>query len=208
MLLGLFTLQTRTAPGYASETLEKELLASAQAVENGRCLGWTLYGISYLARRQGKLDKARATGAESVSYLRVSQDVLHITLSLHNLARVLHEQGEYTAAQSYWIEALTLAQQAYDLHGTVYSLDGLACLLGALGHYEQALFLFGAVDEFCNSYNITIDLADRVGYEATIRNAQAHLSKEAFKTAWQTGRTMPLPQVVAETLAKVNASQA
>jgi len=209
LLLGLFMLQTRTEPARESEALEKELLANAQAVENSRCLGWTLYGISYLARRQGKLDKARVTGMESVSHLRASQDMLHLTLSLHNLARVRHAQGEYAQgeyaqAQTDWLDALTQAQQAYDLHGTILSLDGLACLLGAQGHYEQALCLFGAVDEFCNNYHITIDLADRVGYEATIHNAQAQLSKEAFATAWQAGRTMPLSQVIAQTLAQVN----
>ncbi|MFN8486584.1 MAG: helix-turn-helix domain-containing protein [Caldilineaceae bacterium] len=201
LLFGLFALQTQAANPSETEALEKELFATAQATGNHRCLGWTLYLISKLARRQGQLEKAHTTGVEGIHYLRLTQDTLNLTLSLQNLAYVLHSQGEYQQAQALWLESLKLAQQRDNLSATAYALNGLACLAGAQSQYERAVFLFGATDALYKIYAIPIDLVDRIGYEELLTQARANLDNEAFEVAWQTGNTMPLTQVVAQAFA-------
>jgi hypothetical protein len=81
------------------------------------------------------------------------------------------------------------------------SLEDFAGLAGRQGQPERAVRLLGAAETLCQTLGRTPPVGNAPEYERTVAAAQTALSAEAFATAWQERRAMPVDQAIAYAMA-------
>jgi len=84
------------------------------------------------------------------------------------------------------------------------ALAGVANVEAARGRPQRAARLDGAVAALREELGATVTPWERPAYERQVATVRATLSPEAFETAWEAGRTLPLEQAVAEALADLS----
>jgi predicted ATPase/transcriptional regulator with XRE-family HTH domain len=110
-------------------------------------------------------------------------------------------QNDLSRARSHLQTSLTLFADLQEPGGTADSLDSMAAIAAADGQAGSAAYLAGAAHslrETVEAQSLTLDYASKQRYLTTARHT---MTDNAWKTAWEQGRSAPLHQAIARALA-------
>ena len=129
-----------------------------------------------------------------------SQDKFELSFALLGLGRVAQSQRDYTAARSFYSEAIDVGQEIRNgFIKTVY-LSACATLAAAQRQPDKAARLVGAAEKQIPSIRFELSPAERAEYDEATATARAALGEEAFTAAYEDGKSMTLDEAVAYAL--------
>jgi predicted ATPase len=177
-----------------AQDLFSESLALHRRVGDRQATASTLNNLAEAASSLGDAETAMGLYRESHSLAIEGGNRLYAAIAMENLAALTRLQGEEFEgiAQSRFREALLLYRAVGDKQGIASCLDGLAATAAGEGRATEAAALLGAASRIRDAH----DELDLPGLEEAVASLQSTLGDEAFEAAWQSGRTMPIDQVI------------
>jgi hypothetical protein len=127
---------------------------------------------------------------ESIALTRDLGSRRELALSLHELACVHLMMGEPGRAAELEQEALTLSREDQAQWGIAESLEGLAAVAASGGQHERAARLLGAADAQREAINAPRPVPEESEHLRIVDALTRALGQDAFRGAWQRGRTM------------------
>jgi hypothetical protein len=94
-------------------------------------------------------------------------------------------------------QEVLLARAMDNTEGICCCFEGLACAAALDGQAVRAAQFLGAADLLHKSIGFVIDPDQQLVVDRAVERSRAQLGEEAFVTAWETGRAMPLEQAIA-----------
>jgi tetratricopeptide (TPR) repeat protein len=152
----------------------------------------TLNNLAEAASSLGDPQTAMGLFRESHSLALEGGNRLYAAIALENLAALTRLQGEEGVAQSRFREALLLYRSVGDKQGIASCLSGLATVAASQGRAEEAAALLGAAAQMC-------DVQDELalpGLADAVESLRRTMGDQAFDAAWESGRAMPIEQVM------------
>ena len=121
--------------------------------------------------------------------------------SLSILASIALRNGDAGRAASLWSESLAFILHHRDPQQVVWPLDQLALLAGAMGHSSTAARLLGAADLLYEQLGWPADQDGNSNRRSSVEAIQRILGADRYHAEWNTGRCLPLTDVISEALA-------
>jgi tetratricopeptide (TPR) repeat protein len=175
--------------------LLEESLALRREMGDKVYLSKTLIWLGEVARSSGDLAAAGAF-YEEASSLHIATGV-DLSYLLHNMGHVAHGQGDYERAAALFAESLTMLVKAEDKEAVIACLAGLAAVAADRGQLGRAARLFGATSALVSTFDVYMDVADRLAYEQNMARAKALSDPASWEAAWAEGQAMTVDQAVA-----------
>ncbi len=157
---------------------------------------------------QGDNQRAVAFLTEGLTLAKDMEDKWFIAYTLRSLGVVALDQHDHVRAGAFFRESLTLSSQISvgpawgrgavgERWVTEESLEGLAAVASAKGHYAQAARLFGAAEVLGEVLGLHhMRASDRAHYDESVAFARAALGDGDFGAAWAEGRALTLEQAI------------
>jgi tetratricopeptide (TPR) repeat protein len=177
-----------------AQALLTESLALLRSVGDRQGIASTLNNLAEIAGSRGDAATAIGLYRESHSLALEGGNRLYAAIAMENLAALTRSQdGDFEGvAHSRFREALLLYRAVGDKQGIASCLGGLAATAAGEGRATEAAALLGAASRIRDAH----DELDLPGLEEAVASLQSTLGDEAFEAAWQSGRTMPIDQVI------------
>jgi hypothetical protein len=150
-----------------------------------------------VAISQGQHEQAAELLDQSLSILRELRDNYVIAMVLGNLATLAFEQGDLTRAAELHRECLRVCVELENRQAIAGSLEGLASVLAAQQGRLQAARLYGAAEALREAAGAPLPQSERASYDRKTAAARSGVEEGAWKAAWEEGRKLSLPQVLA-----------
>jgi len=190
-----------------ASALAEQSLALQREVGAKFFIGPPLSLLGAICLVQGKQTRARELAEESVAILREGGSGWDTAVALIGLARVVACQGDHAAARVLYQESLALLNKVGGKESIATCLEGLGAVVAAQGAEGAPLAgarwaarLWGAAETLRQHSGAPMPPVYRTDYEQAVVAARTALGEEAFATAWNEGRTMPLEQVITAAL--------
>lgn len=183
-----------------AESWYQQSLELRRQLEDRFGMAMCLNNLGTLASDQAHFDEAQHWHEESLAIRRMIGDASGIAQSLHNLGEVALRRGTYDAALAHVTESLT---RYWELGNKMYVADELGAfsrLAEITGDYKVSARWFGATAALRRAIHVKPALTDRDTYERSLRVVRNALGDDAFRTAWASGETVPLEEIVKEML--------
>jgi len=146
-------------------------------------------------------ERAEACCQEALGLFREIGHRRGIARALHGLAYLAYKRRDYPRALALSRETLALRWELQDRWGIAANLEDVADIAGLTGQPHHAARLYGAAETLREVIGAPIPPFYRAEYELEVAITRHALSADVFAAAWETGRSLPLAQVVAEALA-------
>jgi hypothetical protein len=137
---------------------------------------------------------------EGLAVVRRYHDRWGSAMSLTLLGHVDLADGDDTRAQKLFAEAATLFQAIGSLMYLPWCLEGLAGVLAARGHCEQAAELAGASEALRAQTGMLLPPLYPAGHARMLANVRDGLTEEAFDAARTAGARRPPQEIIAAAL--------
>ncbi len=183
-----------------AEALLEEGLSLVRDLEDPYSTSVLLHGLGELVRREGDLARAETLHEEARAIKQELGDKRGVALSLRALGIVARDRGDLTRAEALHREGLALAWDVGDKQTVADSLEGLARVAALAKNAPLAARLFGATIALREALGASGEVDDRADLDRAVADVHAQLGDTAFTEAWNTGRELPLDQVVEEAL--------
>jgi tetratricopeptide (TPR) repeat protein len=177
-----------------AQTWVAQSLALCQETHEPEGIAWSLYDAGHLAFVRGDLTEAEGLLVESLALLRAQGRPDGVLRALSSMGHVARAQGQLARAATCYRESIAQAPIRRFISDTVFTLEGLAGLIGTLGHVADAAQLFGAVAALRESSGPPLPPVARAAYERDVGALRAQMGEAAFAAAWAAGQAMPLEQ--------------
>lgn len=184
--------------GRAGELLEQAITLERK-ISGGvmtRQLAGLLNNLAIVAKHQGDYDRAAALLHESLDYKRAQGDQLGVAISLTNLGNLALLLKDYVQTEAHFRESLLLRQALGDQKGVLTLLPGLTELAMAQGRPSHSVCLYSACIALRQAYNYPLTSEEESKYAHYMAALEEQLGEAEFATAWATGKSMTLDQVV------------
>jgi hypothetical protein len=187
-----------------------EAIALARALNYTAFVGLVLSHLGWLALRHDDVAHARTYFADSLHQLHVGGATWAAAWARYGLGRAMLVDNDWAAAGRVLRESLTIWYQAHDTRHSLYALEGLAGVAGAVAdacgradgadraaararaqrHAERAARLWGAAARLRET--TWADGAPFAAFQHPTRFAQAraYLDDDTWAAAWEAGRAM------------------
>ncbi len=189
-----------------ASALAEQSLALQREVGAKFFIGPPLRLLGEICLVQGKQTRARELAEESVAIFKEEGTGWNIA-GLIGLARIVALQGDHAAARDLYQECLALLHKIGNKEAIATCLEGLGAVVAAQGAEGAPLAgarwaarLWGAAETLRQHIGAPMPPVYRTDYEQAVVAARTALGEEAFATAWNEGRTMPLEQVITAAL--------
>lgn len=193
--LGILT-QNRQDYQQATQ-LYQESLQLRQELGDRQGMATALANIGALAYIDGNYAETERLFGESLAIYRALGNKLGIALILYNLGEVTLAQTNYQQARRYYQESLHLLAAIGDKQNIALVLIGLAAIaFYAAQDNERAICLAGAAQQLLTTNALVLDPITQASFDRVRQGAQARLSAEQFKQAWQAGQHFTLEAAV------------
>ena len=181
--------------------LARARLLYEQSVVIDREIGYRVdvveHNLGVVAQEQGDLTAARGYFASSIAVRRALGDAPGLALSLAKLGEVVAAEGDLGEAQRVLLESLMLQRDLGDRAGLAFVLERMAMLATRLRLHDRALRLAGASAALREQLGVPLGTAARIALEGQLAASRRALRAEAADHAWQQGRALHLPDVIA-----------
>ncbi len=164
-----------------------------------------LNSLGHTNFERGRIEEARAQFEEALQLARAEDDPYTAGMVLVNLARLARFRGDYRLAQALLVESLQLQWGERNRFGMVGSLRGLGQTCMRTGELETAGFLFGAAEGLRDAVGAPA-LKLRPRYQQSVDRLRKELGEQRLAALWESGRTMPLAELVEQEIARAAAT--
>jgi predicted ATPase/transcriptional regulator with XRE-family HTH domain len=177
-----------------------------ESLELQRSLGLPDEGVVHrilgeVALRQGDYQQARAYLEGSVALYRdMHPDMVGPCHPLVSLGYVALRQGDEAHAFARFVEGLECFTKVGSKSGVVWTLEGLASLAVAQGHYERAVHLFTWADSVREAIGDPRPPVEQADVDRDFAVIRSQIDEAIFAAACAAGRAMSLEQAIAEAL--------
>ncbi|HET7055625.1 MAG TPA: tetratricopeptide repeat protein, partial [Thermomicrobiales bacterium] len=135
---------------------------------------------------------------EALVVYRQLEDRSGTAQTLHNLAEVLRDRGDYPEAISAWQESLALRSVQGDRVGVAECLTGLARVATAAGLHDFAARLFAAAIRLQAETGVSLPPNERDAQEKAIAELRRVSPAADFQRSWDTGTHATLQSLLEE----------
>jgi predicted ATPase/DNA-binding SARP family transcriptional activator len=202
--------------GPAANALFDEAQAAIGGREGSRAGGFPtllLYSFASYWRGvvsifQGDLHRARDSFERCIAVARDLDNHPSVAHPLAALARVLTIQGHHDRARECLAESLTIHFANDDRWGLAEALEAAAHLAAAEGRSDRAARVLGAVDMLRASMGLALQPHQQPGRDRLESTIEAQLGGEALREALTRGRTLTMPEIMAEALGTPSVAEA
>jgi non-specific serine/threonine protein kinase len=179
----------------------EESLVLFRDLDQKWAIGFTLNNLALAAYLEGDLALAARRVAESDSFFRGLQGGSSLAEVLITLGRVREARGEVAAAWASLAEALRLAWTKGPRLFVVAALEEIGVQAVQHGHMQHGVYLLAAAAALRQAMSTPVRPADRPRIERALATARTTLGDVACTSAWATGQTLPLEEIMASALA-------
>jgi len=190
-------------PAEAREWHEKAYPIAKQ-VGDEWVISFALNNLGEVARLEGDYAKARGYYEESETLLRKTKDSGDLARLVHSLGYVAQHEGDLNKAQAQFAESLAMFRKFGNKRGIAECLIALAGLQAIKGQPQQAAQLFSAAEAILAEGGVAWWPADRVEVEHTRAAILSALDEDAFKAAWEKGKSLTRDEALALALEEGN----
>lgn len=176
-------------------------LAYYRAVDDRTWQAQALNSLGHTKFELGLMDEAVAHLDDALQLARLANDAFSASMALVNLARVARFRGDYLLAQALLVESLRLQWGQRNYFGMIGSLRGLGQTCMRTGDLELAVRLFGAVQGLRDAIGAA-EPKPRARYQQSVDRLRKELGEAHFASLWETGRAMPLGELVEQEVAR------
>ncbi len=180
--------------------LHQEALTVRRELRDLRGVAYSHNNLGAVAARRGDAGVARPLLAEALNRFQELGHNAGIAEAQANLGRVGLAQGDPHLAGQALATALSLRTELGDLRGVAECLEGLATIDDARLSVLARVRLLGAAVALRVAIGIPVQAVDRPRLERTTDLLRRRLDRDAFTTAFDGGRLLPVEQAVAEAL--------
>jgi hypothetical protein len=148
----------------------------------------------------------RTRPAESLISLTLYHDIGDtegIPAALTTLGEVAWAQANYERASALLADALLRFQELDDPLSSAECLERLARVVRAQGQPAHGASLCAAAAALREAIGAPLPPVERPLFDQTVATVRAALGTDAFAAAWESGRSLPLEQVIAMALGHV-----
>ena len=138
---------------------------------------------------------------ESARLFEELGDKWRVSVAFRNMGIVLLRQRDYDCAETFFADSIRLRNPAKNWWVVFQSVEGLACIACARGHYRRAAVLFSAAKQIQESLRSTRERDYQAEIDQYVKSTRTSLGEQAFSTAWAAGRAMTLEQAIEYALA-------
>ena len=178
----------------------EEALSFARTAGDPGVLADPIMNLGRIATAEGEYERAEALCEEALALKRVAGGRWAIAVALYFHGEVALARGDYPVALDRLREALVLYREAADPATIARCLEGIACAVVACGQPELCARLFGFTEILRTRIAHPVEAEDRPRCDRARGVARESLGDAAFAAAWDTGRTLPVEQAIAEAL--------
>ena len=178
----------------------REALEHVRAIDDEDAVASLLIGLGSIEFYRGELAAAQAHFVKSLEIYRAIGSVHGPASGLGHLGRTLLELGDLDQARELLREGLVLSNRVGKRWHVIVALAGLAGEATVRNQWGRAARLFGAVEALAEASGVTIHPADRAVNARYLDAIQAHLDQSAFDSAFESGKTLSVDQIIAEIL--------
>jgi non-specific serine/threonine protein kinase len=179
-----------------AKILIEESLAIAREMNNRQHISLRLTGLGEIARTQKDYKAAREFYEEALILAREESSKYYIAIHTSNLAYTTCLLGDYQSAISYTLECLEATEDLGDKRNMGITLSIFGALAVAAGEMEKAARLWGAAQGIFDAIGFKLVKVDQEFNDRYICDARAAIGDEAFETAFEKGRSMPLKEAL------------
>jgi len=154
-----------------------------------------LCSMGHLVLAQGDPEQATERFEEAITIGRKLDDQFNIANALSGLAQVALAKSDYASAYALCKEALMLLRKISDPWEIVRALNAFAVVMVVQGQAQQAIRLFGSIENLYRLIRWTQSPFQRQAHEQAIVSARAQLA-EASSAEWARGAEMTLDEAV------------
>jgi predicted ATPase/class 3 adenylate cyclase len=175
-----------------AQSLLAESLELHRGVGDRQGIASTLNNLAPAAAGLQDTETAKRLYLESYTLALEAGNRLHAAIALDNLASLLRQNGDEREARDRFREALLLYCQVGDQEGMVSCLRGLASALIHQGCASEAAVLLGAACGIHGQSDQPLPSTMQENLDAL----RAELGETAFGAAWETGRSLPVDDLI------------
>ena len=197
-VLGLVAREAREPAKAAAYMTES--LAYFRQIGDQVGAGLVLTNLGLVLREAGDNERARAVFEEGLAVFSELKDTFGIAFSLSNLGILAWGERDYARAETLFKESLELRRDIGDKRGIAISLIGLAVAALGQGHLQRAATIFGTAEALREAIEVPPPPFIRDHYDRLVADLRTALGEEAFKKAWDQGRSLPFEQAVVSAL--------
>jgi tetratricopeptide (TPR) repeat protein len=139
--------------------------------------GLRYFSLGKILREVGETDQAEFSFKSALRAFKEHKDERGISLTLHNLAVIKHEQGYYDSAMKLCEKSLEIKGKLNDLTGIAETLHQQAIIRQDQGQYENAIELYKKSLKIERELNDQIRIASSLNNLATIFEKQSSYRK-------------------------------
>lgn len=184
--------------GRVEEGLEEKLKALALTEEIGDNVnrGELLVSVAWSHTDLGRFDEAEAAlqTAHDLALKHGNRRALYYVHS--NRALLARAQGNWSAAVTWYREALVLQHEAGELLQVAISLEGLAVLAAEHANWSFTAFCLGAAEAIRLELDRPADLDEQQWFDETKARMTAEIGMAALARELERGRTTLLPAAI------------
>jgi non-specific serine/threonine protein kinase len=171
---------------------------SLELARNSRHTTRVLIGLAEIARVEGNLDRARALNEEVLALQHERGDLSGMVISHGNLTMIALCLDDIAGAADHLRNGLALAEVLDGVRPRIAQLFCAAGLAAAQRDWHRAARCLGAMHGAREPMNFHIEPADVGFVDSVARRTQDAIGIDAFAAEAAAGRSLPLPQVIAE----------
>jgi predicted ATPase/class 3 adenylate cyclase len=160
-----------------------------------------LLNLGHAALGQGDIAAAESALREGLQIAQQLGERRRIAIALHNLGWTALKRNDQETARKYLRDALKIREELGDKASIAYSLEGFAAVAIADGRMVLGARLFGRAQSLREAIGAPPEPAERNQYQQLIESVRARLGPGNFEAEWETGRSMPVEDVIAQALA-------
>jgi non-specific serine/threonine protein kinase len=173
-------------------------LAQWQARGRQVWVGVPLFHLGLIAYARRDWDRAVPLLTEAVSLYEAGGDEIGASDPLHYLALIACERGDLGGATEIIADVLERLRRRGSEPALADGLADAATLAACRGNFAASARLFGAAARVLEAGGGTYSLPGRAAYERAEASARQNLGEEACRTAFESGRALPLERALAE----------
>ncbi len=174
-----------------------EALTRSRDLGHQRLIVWSLVNLTDAAFRRGDIDRCAALAEEALERADALQDQVLRGSALGLAAQAALARNDLDRAEHRSQECLSLSRAHGYQSGIAFALVGLAGVAVARGHAARAARLLGAASAVLEAVGIPMAF-NHEQQRRTHAAARGALTEPEFAAAWDTGRTTPIDDLLAE----------
>ena len=174
-------------------------LALREQIGNRVQIAHTLHNLGVNALNLGSVAEARQFLQTSVAHYRDMGVVSHAAWDLCSLGDIAHEESDFEAARTFYLEGLALVEETEHSQLTADLRSGLAWVAWAQGNYDEAETLIEQVHQGSRALNQSYAMHALFlkGWIALARSNYGR-AQELFETSLQIGQELAIQKHVVE----------